>query len=94
MEEAQLWLVRPVAGVTGTYELVEVGAGGGPLARCVVAGTAEGVAWLRDLTAAPAPDRPERLRRLLTDVADLLRADGMRAFRGVGPDGGPFDERL
>jgi N-acetylglutamate synthase-like GNAT family acetyltransferase len=93
--EPELLLVRRADGrAAEAYVLMEVGAPDGPLARCVVARTAPDAAAVRELAVAPGPAGCEHARRLLADVADLLRADGVRRFRGAHHDGTPFDHRL
>jgi hypothetical protein len=96
---SDLLLVRPArpgeagprwrVGVEEAYVLVDVGAPAPakPLARCVVVRRDRECAIVRDVVVLPGHRPCGHVHRLLADVADLLRAAGLR--RLVVLDGRP-----
>lgn len=104
-DDLDLLLIRPVAGefdqplsvgTTVTYVLVDLGGpvDQPPLARCRVTYLGQGRMQVCADQPASAVVRPELSRRLLSGVADRMRAVGAHHLTGSAADGTPVDIAL
>lgn len=100
-DHLNLLLVRPLDAAPApgrpagqeVYVLVDVSAAADapPLARCVLSPDGPGRVRVEELTVAESSAGFSLRSRLLTGVADRMRAAGMWQLRGVAEDGTPFD---
>ncbi len=104
-DDLDLLLIRPAAGdfdqplrvgTTVTYVLVDLGGPveQPPLARCRVTYLGQGRMQVGADQPAPNGVHPDLARRLLSAVADRMRAVGARHLAGTAADGTPVDLTL